>query len=173
MKSLLEVMNELSAPFLLSEGSLLQLYRSCSVGNSDIDIALSHKWWKEHPEELRIGLEKKGFTNTIVFGKMDSFGYEQAWTMDGIKVDIFSGVIEDNNQVIGLWINDNLYPCYLPVTAAGKFLWRDEVYVRVPIPIESALGAMYGRNFRYPIKDWSWGLYPFITGYCSYDKKSE
>ena len=70
MKSLLEVMNGLSAPYLLSEGSLLQLYRNCSVGTSDIDIGLSHQWWIKHQEELRTGLENKGFTNTVVFGNM-------------------------------------------------------------------------------------------------------
>ena len=121
MKSVLEVMNSLSAPYLLSEGSLLQLYRNCSVGTSDIDIGLSQQWWIKHQEELRKGLENKGFTNTVVFGNISYFGYEQAWTLDGIKVDIIGGVIEDQHQVIGLWINGNLYPCYLPVKAAGNF----------------------------------------------------
>merc|ERR1711976_78191 len=40
MKQLLQIFKEISAPYMLSEGSLLYLYRNCSLGSSDIDFSL-------------------------------------------------------------------------------------------------------------------------------------
>ena len=168
IQTVLEVFTELSAPYLLSEGSLLHLYRNCSVGLSDIDFSLGHQWWKTNKDYLNKKLLAARFNQTAVFGSIESFGYEEAWEKDGIKVDIFSSVRKDNVHVIGFWVKGRLYPCSMPVQRVVVYRWRGARGVRIPYPVKDAVLAMYGRNYKYPMDGWQWDIYPFLTGYCSY-----
>ena len=38
--------------------------------------------------------------------------------------------------------------------------------VFLPYPVEAALEAMYGVNYRQPVTEWRWSVDPFLTGYC-------
>ena len=40
--------------------------------------------------------------------------------------------------------------------------------VFLPYPVEPALIAMYGDNFRQPVTDWRWSIDPFLTGMDGY-----
>jgi hypothetical protein len=168
MQSMIKLFNSLSAPYLLSEGSLLHLYRNCSVGNSDLDFSLEHSWWMENKEKLDNDLANAGFNRTAVFGNIDMFGYEEAWEKNDIKVDIFSSIMEENTHKIGFWVQGKLYTCSIPLQMVGLYNWRGSVTVRIPLPVEDAVIAMYGRNYEHPVEGWQWDLYPFLTGYCSY-----
>ena len=168
MQSVLSILNRLSAPYLLSEGSLLHLYRNCSVGLSDIDFSLEQEWWKMNQDNLHKAMEKAGFNRTAVFGKIENFGYEEAWEESGVKVDIFGNVIREGISTIGFWVQGKLYSCSLPVKNVSFYKWRETVLVRIPVPVKDAVIAIYGRNFDHPLTDWKWDIYPFLTGYCSY-----
>ena len=170
MQSVIEVLTSLSAPYLLSEGSLLHLYRNCDVGLSDLDISLDQGWWETNWKKVEKLLKDAGFGRTLVFGSFGSFGYEESWEKDGIKVDIFGSVTKDKIRVIGFWVGENLYACSMPLQKEVVYRWRDTLDVRIPLPLEEALIAMYGRNYKYPMNDWVWQVHPFLTGYCSYQR---
>eukprot|EP00092_Neocalanus_flemingeri_P054551 GFUD01064251.1.p1 GENE.GFUD01064251.1~~GFUD01064251.1.p1 ORF type:complete len:295 (-),score=74.58 GFUD01064251.1:3-812(-) len=168
LKSVISSFSSLSAPYLLSDGSLLHLYRNCSVGLSDLDFSLDQAWWEDNKEELKEELSIAGFKLTAVFGNMNMFGYEESWQKNGVKVDIFGSNMEGNSRVTGFWVQGKNYPCTMPMERTVMYQWRGEVEVRIPFPVEDALIAMYGRNYPHPVGQWQWDIYPFLTGYCSY-----
>ena len=87
---MLNTLNSLSAPYLLYSGSLLMMYRNCSVGNADIDFSLQLDWWRENKEVLDNALVDAGFSHGVTFGNIThTWGYEEAWRMHGWKADIF------------------------------------------------------------------------------------
>ena len=161
--------SNVSAPYLLSDGSLLQLYRNCSVGLSDLDFSLDQAWWKENKQELEKELVTAGFKLAAIFGNMNMFGYEEAWEKNGVKVDIFSSIMKGNIRVTGFWVQGKLYACSMPMESVVMYKCMGMVEVRVPFPVEDALLSMYGRNYPYPLGSWHWDVYPFLTGYCGYE----
>ena len=46
----------------------------------------------------------------------------------------------------------------MPVQRASTYLWRGSVRVRIPVPVEDAVVAMYGRNYDHPVGGWQWDL---------------
>ena len=48
MKDIISVFTQLSVPYFLSEGSLLHLYRNCSLGGSDLDFVVQLHWWNKN-----------------------------------------------------------------------------------------------------------------------------
>ena len=90
IKDFLDIFKSLSAPYLLSEGSLLQFHRDFSTGEADVDFTLESWWWREgdNRDTLKTMLEDRGFTRTTVFGTLGEPGYEEAWGRGDIKVDL-------------------------------------------------------------------------------------
>ena len=169
MQTMINIFNSLSAPYLLYSGSLLNLYRNCSIGNSDIDFSLELDWWKDNKDVLDNALVGAGFSHILTFGSInDTWAYEEAWSKDGWKVDIFSSIMVGNIHKIGFWVGENLYPCTFPLETVGVYKWRESVKVRVPVPMEDAVIAMFGKNWEQPAKSWDWGVDPFLTGFCTY-----
>ena len=86
MKDLAEISASLSVVLIISEGSLLQLYRNCSLGESDMDFLLPVFWWNTtNSLKLKAALEAANFQNTLVLGQLGRVGYEESWTRNGIK----------------------------------------------------------------------------------------
>ena len=86
MKDLAEISTSLSVVLIISEGSLLQLYRNCSLGQSDMDFLLPVFWWNTtNSINLKAALEAANFQNTLVLGQLGRVGYEESWTRNGIK----------------------------------------------------------------------------------------
>ena len=164
--SVTSIFSSMTAPYLLAEGSLLHLYRNCSVGQSDLDFSLEQKWWIINKEELEEKLVMEGFIQTAVFGSIAMFGYEEAWVRNRVKVYIFGNKLENKSSVTGFWVRGKLYHCTIPVEKIVMYWWRNFVQVRIPFPVEDAVIAMYGRNYPYPVDNWQWDVYPFLTGYC-------
>ena len=50
----------------------------------------------------------------------------------------------------------------------GEATFWEEKKVRLPVPVESTLECMYGKNWRHPFPQYRWNLDPFLTGYCQY-----
>ena len=89
MREVVGVLSRLGAPYYLSEGSLLYLYRDCGLGQSDLDLVLDLAWWnKTNSQALQETLAAQGFTRTLVFGQLEEVGYEESYSKDDIKVSI-------------------------------------------------------------------------------------
>ena len=89
MSSVVRVLTRLGAPYYLSEGSLLYLYRDCGLGQSDLDLVLDLAWWdKNNSRALQETLAAQGFTRSLVFGQLEKVGYEESYTKHNIKVSI-------------------------------------------------------------------------------------
>ena len=85
--SVVRVLSRLGAPYYLSEGSLLYLYRDCGLGQSDLDLVLDLAWWNSNNSQaLQAALAAQGFTRTLVFGVLEKVGYEESYTKHDIKV---------------------------------------------------------------------------------------
>ena len=71
IKDFVDVFNNLSAPYLLAEGSLLNFHRNFSTGKSDVDFSLELEWWKksDHKRELAALLTEKGMSHFDTFGE--------------------------------------------------------------------------------------------------------
>ena len=93
MKDLAEISSHLAVELIISEGSLLQLFRNCSLGESDMDFLLPLSWWNSaNSRKLQTALEEANFEKTIVFGELEHAGYEESWSRDGVKARYFSVV---------------------------------------------------------------------------------
>ena len=70
IKDFLDVFNNMSAPYLLSEGSLLNFYRNFSAGEADVDFSLELEWWilSDHKTQLAAALTEKGIWQYDTFG---------------------------------------------------------------------------------------------------------
>ena len=80
MRDVVGVSSRLGAPYYLSEGSLLYLYRDCDLGQSDLDLVLDLAWWnKTNSQALQEELAALGFTRTLVFGQLEEVGYEESY----------------------------------------------------------------------------------------------
>ena len=89
MKDVVGVLSSVGAPYYISEGSLLHLYRDCGLGQSDLDLVLDLAWWTEaNSRDLQEELAAQGFTRSIVLGQLEEVGYEESYTKDDIKVII-------------------------------------------------------------------------------------
>ena len=87
MKDVVGVLSSVGAPYYISEGSLLHLYRDCGLGQSDLDLVLDLAWWTEtNSRDLQEELAAQGFTRSIVLGQLEEVGYEESYTKDDIKV---------------------------------------------------------------------------------------
>ena len=91
MKDLAEISSQLSVEMMISSGSLLYLYRNCSLGQSDMDFLLPLVWWNTtNNEKLRAALEKANFKKELVFGHLEHEGYQEAWFRECVENSGFS-----------------------------------------------------------------------------------
>ena len=63
---MVEILNELQAPWILYAGSLLFYYRDCKVAYDDFDFQLELDWMTENNDELKKVLEKNNFYTKIL-----------------------------------------------------------------------------------------------------------
>ena len=97
MQDVVRMFSKLSVEFMISEGSLLHLYRNCSLGQSDLDFLIPLSWWnRSNSQRLKASLEEGGFTNPVVFGELEQVGYEESWLRHDVKVKITSVLIESD-----------------------------------------------------------------------------
>ena len=72
----------------MSDGSLLHLYRNCSLGEGDLDLVIELSWWNTtNGERLEQALLSGGFGGKMTFGKFGSVGYHEAWGKNDIRVN--------------------------------------------------------------------------------------
>ena len=171
MVSLLTTMN---SSYMIADGSLLQLYRNCSTGLSDVDFAIDLEWWRNNSDLMGRQLRGKGFRMEKRFGHLkEEFGYAEAWKKGGLKVDLYSNIFDGKFSVVGFWVGAELYPCYMRVGRIVLYQWLEGVVVRGPYPIEEALKSAYGSNYLHPIGQWVWDRDAFVTGYCRFRKRGK
>ena len=182
----------------LSPRSLLNLYRDCSLGDSDLDLSLDLTWWTpDNSLLLKEALIEAGFTRLHTFGKLGEAGYEESYTKTEVKViqliftfkgpiyipvkylvitlqvDLFSATctrFENKSSCsTGLWINGEYFECRFPLESIRRFRWWGGISVNLPYPVRDSLVTMYQQNFLHTFSDWLTHIHPFLTGYCLYN----
>ena len=89
MREVLAVLTSISAPFYISEGSLLYLYKDCGLGDADLDLVVDLSWWNStNGESLNQALISAGFQRIKVSGKLEELGYEESYLKNDIKVKL-------------------------------------------------------------------------------------
>ena len=87
MKDVVSVFTQLSVPYFISDGSLLHLYRNCSLGGSDLDFVVQLDWWnKSNNQRLQVALQDEGFRRQEFFGQQERIGFEESWIRHEVKV---------------------------------------------------------------------------------------
>ena len=87
MKDVVSVFTKLSVPYFLSDGSLLHLYRNCSLGTSDLDFVVQLHWWnKSSSLRLQVALQDEGFRRQDFFGEQEMIGFQESWIRQEVKV---------------------------------------------------------------------------------------
>ena len=90
MKDLAGICSKLGVQLMISEGSLLQLYRNCSLGESDMDFLLPLAWWNTtNSINLKAALEEANFKRIAVFGQLEHVGYEESWDREVMRKPFF------------------------------------------------------------------------------------
>ena len=170
---MISLMTSLNTSYMIADGSLLQLYRNCTSGVSDVDFAIDLTWWRNNSHLMERKLRGRGFRMEKRFGDLTAeFGYAEAWKRGGLKVDLYSNIWDGKFSVVGLWVGGDVYPCYMRVERIVLYQWLEGVVVRGPHPVEKALISAYGHNFLHPIDKWVWERDSYVTGYCRYQKRA-
>ena len=160
--SMVNVLNKLNANYTISTGTVLSWYRDCSLGSSDVDMNIDLDWFKKNQDRLRKALLASGWRQKYTFGTFGDVGYEESWTKNGVKTDLFSVAYVDGRYINGLTIAGKVYPC-------NQFLERYETHTwngisfQVPAPIEPYLRGLYGNWRKKHIHNYVWDVEPFKT----------
>ena len=135
IKDFLDIFKSLSAPYLLTDGSLLHFHRNFSTGESDVDFSLELWWWVEgdNRDKLKTMLKKKAFKKEVVFGSFGETGYGEAWSRGGIKIDILSSIVANGTHTTGLWVRNKKYFCSYPMVGVEEVTWWERRTVRVSV----------------------------------------
>ena len=172
-QKLVNLFTSLNTSYMITDGSLLQMYRNCSTGLSDVDFVIDLGWWRNNHVKMVGELIKGGFRMEKRFGDLsEGFGYAEAWRRSGQKVDLYSNIFDDQFSIAGLWVGIDVLPCYMRVERIVQYQWLEGVVVRGPHPIQDALISAYGHNYMYSIDKWVWDRDHFVSGYCRYQKLS-
>eukprot|EP00092_Neocalanus_flemingeri_P073979 GFUD01091418.1.p1 GENE.GFUD01091418.1~~GFUD01091418.1.p1 ORF type:complete len:167 (+),score=39.50 GFUD01091418.1:58-501(+) len=127
-----------------------------------MDLNVDQSWWQKtgNSEKFEKAMISTGLSKTSTFGKVEQFGYEERWVIQGLQVDVFAS----DSVVVGeiresLWSNAGyLYACVLKVESYVWYSWWGEE-VRLPYPLEPALISMYGPNYT---TRQSWGYFQYF-----------
>ena len=161
-KNMISILNRLDAPYNLHGGTLLFWYRNCSLGKEDIDFTIELEWFSKNNNKLKKEIINNGWKLEKTFGTIGKAGYEEAWLLNNIKVDLFSQTLIDGKHTNGLTINGISYPCSIYKTGTITYKWSDLV-IKVPVPIEKTLKSLYG-DWKTPSKNYVWHIDPFKRG---------
>lgn len=170
-KSMVEILDDLKAPYTIFAGTVLFWYRDCSLGSSDIDMRIDLPWLQQHQSRLHGELNKSGWSRGKSFGSISDVGYEEAWIFKGVKCDIFSTTPVCDSYISGLTINSVTYPCKSFFTHTEQHTWGDVTF-KAPAPLEKYLEKMYGNWTEKNIAGYRWDVEPFKSDreYCSKSK---
>ena len=166
--SMINILNDLNAPYRLHGGSLLFWYRDCKLPHDDLDIAIEWEWFKTYNGLLKKSLKREGWRMREKFGLIDKTGYEEAWVRNGKKCDLFTIRHINNRYVSGLTINGKVNSCSYTCDGTTTEKWGNLV-VKVPFPVEDVLSQYYGKDWRTPnLRKYIWNKTPLEEGrHCS------
>eukprot|EP00550_Attheya_septentrionalis_P008835 CAMPEP_0198297418 /NCGR_PEP_ID=MMETSP1449-20131203/36802_1 /TAXON_ID=420275 /ORGANISM="Attheya septentrionalis, Strain CCMP2084" /LENGTH=293 /DNA_ID=CAMNT_0043998337 /DNA_START=51 /DNA_END=932 /DNA_ORIENTATION=- len=152
-------MKQANVPYQLHAGTLLNFVRDCHLFG-DLDFAIPFIWCQENGNEdvLIDAMLAKQFKLKHKFGKVDEFAYEISFIRDDITVDIFTMVETETSYDWGFWAKPSgAHRCTVQRTAVREdFQWGNVTNLRMPVPFDSALTSLYGREWRTPVDNWKW-----------------
>lgn len=139
------VLNEVSAKYAVSSGSLLFYYRDCSVGDIDMDVTIDYDWFRKHSHKLYKGLENHSWKKKRTFGIAGNKfkGYEESYEKEGAKLDLFMLKNDSGRFTYGLTVDRITWPCKAVLQKYGKHVWNGVTF-NVPEPVEPYLLGQYG-----------------------------
>jgi hypothetical protein len=139
-------------------GSLLQLYRDCSLASdtNDIDFIVPYE---EITVDLIAKFTQRGWTKLRDFGKMGTPGFETSFRhSNGVKVDLFGQASDIHSDWAPLWVNGKLKRCRYRHSSIETLRIDHNLEVNVRAPVEPILEQIYGLAWREKIrtKNWNW-----------------
>tara|TARA_B110000211_G_C14089187_1_gene558071 strand:+ start:417 stop:4046 length:3630 start_codon:yes stop_codon:yes gene_type:complete len=160
---MVSTLNSLHAPYTIFGGTVLNWYRSCTLGSSDIDFALDWFWMNSNLDELHRTLRKRGWSSGNTFATPSAIGYEEAWHYQGVKIDLFSlvPVGDTHRHIWGLTTQGHTHRC--TSTAQKREEQWNGIKIWVPYPVETFLSRQYGSTWRHPDPTYTWNISPFNT----------
>lgn len=159
LKDVNEVLEEIGATYWIDCGTLLGAIREGDFLEHDTDIDFG-VWTTEHHEAIAEGIEAAGFKRWRFFGTPDS-GYEQSFTRDGLKVDLFFFYPLGAKVWQGSWLGDHLIVSEFDravVLAPRRMSFRG-LRTFVPRRPELMLEARYG-EWEQVVREWDWSRDP-------------
>uniref|UniRef100_A0A2P2IBA2 Fukutin n=1 Tax=Hirondellea gigas TaxID=1518452 RepID=A0A2P2IBA2_9CRUS len=148
------VLDMMGIPFWLSSGTLLGYYRQCEIfpWSQDVDIGI---FIEDHQFKIVEEFKKHGLKHKHTFGRL-SDSYELAFTLNGVKLDIFF-FYTDGAAMWNGGCNKRgekfkyMFPTF-------TLCWTEflDMLVRVPCNTDEYIVANYGPNWFTPQKRWSY-----------------
>ena len=142
-------------------GLVVHWYRDCNLGNSDIDMCIDLNWFMSNIEQLHVSLKTQGWIHAHTFGTQHKIGYEEAWKLNGVKVDLFSMKSVNDIFYTGLTVRRITYLCKSFISDFKTHKWSGVSFI-VPEPVEVYLTSLskYG-DWSMPAKNYVWYQTPF------------
>ena len=67
-------------------------------------------------------MKKHGFKLKKQVGNIThTFGYQEVWGNRGIRIDLSANISEGEYSLVGLWVTNNLYPCYMKIASIASY----------------------------------------------------
>jgi hypothetical protein len=144
-------------PYFLHAGTLLHLYRNCTLlkDTTDLDIGVPLNYLARAVTALKMA----GLDVARTFGEnVTSAGAEFQYVVGGVgRLDVLS--LNDANgdrPWTPLWVGGVLRKCYMAPFRGTKLLAVGTVFFRVPENPDEQLAALYGPGWRTPISSDTW-----------------
>jgi hypothetical protein len=156
-----KIFNKLGIDYWLSDGTLLGYHREKDFIKHDFDLDIGCHI-KDYDEQLIMSFVDEGWVLHKMLGRRD-LGLELTFIRDHLKLDIFWFYDEGDRVWYANWDETkrglNLIKFYFePFTLKkGEFLGHEFL---VPEDTLAYIEAKYGKDWRQPVKDWSFSESP-------------
>ena len=152
-----KILDSLSVPFFLSNGTLLGCIRENGLikHDLDVDIGVLIENFNGH---IYSSFIDNGFEKYDIYGAKER-GLQYSFKRDGIKLDIFFYYPEPYGHSMSVWKYGEQIKYKFP--KLDTFIDRaflGETY-KVPSNYEEYLSAQYG-DWKTPVKEWDWASSP-------------
>lgn len=146
------ILDTLSLPFWLSNGTLLGYYREGSFIEHDPDIDVG-VWRDDWTADIAPSFQDAGFRLYREYGSLDA-EYQYSFYKRDIKFDIFFYVEEDDHSWQPIFERGRIPHRYIfPRFTLSPVEFLGTTFL-VPTDIEAMLVAQYGEDWRIPITEW-------------------
>jgi predicted O-linked N-acetylglucosamine transferase (SPINDLY family) len=148
-----EVLDSLSMPFWLTDGTLLGYVRENSLIDHDHDVDLGVFRENYHPD-LVPRFIAAGFTLASKYGSLDE-GLEYTFVRGDSRLDVFFFYQEVDYMWCSSWLGERRLRYRYPKISFSKIEFQGKVF-NIPSNPSEYLAALYGNFWQDPDKAWHW-----------------